>query len=157
MSKKSHFLYSTLTADNIYPVYAPGGADLPVILKQVLVRGGTNVPDKRLITPMGVVTEVTSEELEALKTSAVFQAHVDNGYITISDHREDPEKVVATEGMETRDTSAPLVPEDFEPDAPGAKPTNLSPDANDASPPAPGSAPPAHPAAAQQANRRPRA
>lgn len=110
MSKK--FIYSTLTADNIYAGYAKGGADIPIVAHQVHIKGGANVADRRLITPRGVVTEVTDADFDFLMENSVFQMHVENGYISFSDRKEDPE--VAAADMEGRDQASPLVPEDFE-------------------------------------------
>lgn len=149
MSKKA-YVYSTLSADNIYAAYVPGGADLPMVdrERQVFIKGGSNVADKRLVTPRGVVTEVSSEELDALKENTVFQMHVANGYVTFSDHKEDPEKVIGAEGLEGRDASSPLEPGDFVADEAGAKPADvIRSAADDAAPPAPHSAPPSHPVA----------
>lgn len=106
------FIYSTLTADNKYSGYQKGGGDIPSVTWEVLVKGGTGVANNRLITPQGVVTEVTDEELARLKENVIFNRHVENGFIVISDKREDPEKVAAD--MTGRDPSAPLVDADFE-------------------------------------------
>jgi hypothetical protein len=147
---KMKYVYSTLSADNIYGAYVKGGADLPMIdrERQVLIKGGSNVADKRLITPRGVVTEVSEDQLAALLENTVFQMHVENGYVTFSDHNEDPEKVIGAEGLEARDASSPLEPGDFVADDAGAKPSDvIRSAADDAAPPAPHSAPPAHPAA----------
>lgn len=148
MSKRL-FIYSTLSADNIYAAYVAGGADLPMVERQVLIRGGANVPDKRLVTPRGVVTEVTEDDYEhVLKPNHVFNLHVDNGFIQVSKTRSDPE--VAAADMTSRDEASPLVPEDFEADS--AKPVGFTePEAQLAAPPA--AVAPAHPAAAARRQR----
>lgn len=107
----SNHIYSTLTCDQRYTGYAKGGADLPVVAWEVLIKGGSNVADKRLITPIGVRTEVTDEQLAQLLENPVFKLHVNNGFITVEDVKEDPEKVAAD--MATKDDSAPLTPEDI--------------------------------------------
>ena len=120
MAKK--YVYSTLTADNIYAGYVKGGADIPIVERSVHIKGGANVADKRLITPRGVATEVSADDLEFLLENSVFQMHVENGYVTFSDHKEDPEVVVAS-GMEGRDQASPLEPGDFE-GQPGPQPAD---------------------------------
>jgi hypothetical protein len=135
---KTHYVYSTLSNDNWYQNYNPGGADLPVAEGGVLIRGGANIPDKRLITPMGVANSVTTEELEYLRANHVFKVHEKNGFIRVSDKKADPEVVAAD--MEGRDVSAPIVPEDFT--------------AEGETPPVQGDAKPVAPAADRPANPR---
>lgn len=113
MSKKNatHYIFSTLTASQVYTRTAPGGADLPVTVAEVFIAGGSNVPDKYLRTPLGVMTPVTDEEMAVLTENPVFQMHMKNGFITITESPAEPEVVAAD--METRDESAPLVDSDF--------------------------------------------
>lgn len=151
---KDIFVYSTLTADNIYAAYVKVANDLPQVERQVLIRGGTNVADKRLHTPRGVVTKITADELEALKDNHVFGQHVDNGFITWSTKLEDVEKEIVTAGLEGRDTSSPLVPEDYVAGDGQAKPAEIGAD-DPGKAPAPSAAAPPHPAAPSE--RRPRA
>lgn len=109
---KTHFVYSTLAADTAYTTYQTGAADMPVADGQILIKGGTGVADKRLITPTGaVITKVDEEALSRLRENQVFQLHEANGFIVVSDHAEDGEVVAAD--MTGRDESAPLVPADF--------------------------------------------
>lgn len=125
MSKKV-FLYSTLSSDQAYTVYKDGGGDLPQVEGQILVKGGANVPDGRMITPEGaVITATTPENLERLRQNEVFKLHEANGFIVVSDHKVDGE--VAAADMTGRDQSAPLVPADFEP-ADGLVGTTSNPD-----------------------------
>lgn len=110
-----YYVYSTLTASQRYTNYQPGGGDLPIAAGEVFIAGGANIPDKYLRTPDGsVVTKVSEEQMEVLNANEVFQMHMKNGFIRVSDHNEHPEVVAAD--METRDQSAPLVDQDFEPD-----------------------------------------
>lgn len=113
MSKHTHYIFSTLTAGQVYTktVSPEGGNDLPKTVAEVYVAGGSNIADKYLRTPIGVMTPVTDEELTVLQENPVFKLHVENGFITIKDKAYDAEKV-ATD-MKTRDQSAPLVEEDF--------------------------------------------
>lgn len=109
-------VFSTLSNDNCYTNYEKGGADMPVIRAKVLIKGGTNVANARLITPLGVVTTVTDEELVELERNPVFQKHKEKGFVRVEKKKHDPEKVAG--GMKTRDLSAPLVPGDYSNDQP---------------------------------------
>lgn len=120
---KTVYVYSTLATDTAYTEWREGGADLPVPGRAIVIKGGTGVANKNFITPMGVVTKITEEELSVLKENKVFQMHEQNGFIRYSYAQTDPEKV-ATKDMATRDNSAPIVPQDYseDPESPGAKP-----------------------------------
>ena len=78
----------------------------------------------RLITPRGVVTEITEEQADYLRANKVFQLHEKNGFVQISDAKTDPDKAAAD--MTGRDQSAPEVPqtlpEDLQPTSESAKP-----------------------------------
>lgn len=112
MSKKI-FVYSTMSASVRYCAAIEGGADMPVPQDGIVIKGGTGVANKNLITPSGAVaTQVTSEQLEQLRQDRVFNEHLKNGYLLISDDQKDGE--AAASDMESRDNSAPLTPEDYE-------------------------------------------
>lgn len=108
------FIYSTLAAAVTYLNHSKGGGDLPVAEGEgVLIHGGTGVfNSNQLVTPLGVVTEVTAEQLEYLQRNEVYKLHKQNGFIVESDSKKDPERVVG-EGMEAGDGSRQLVTEDF--------------------------------------------
>jgi hypothetical protein len=111
MAKKEFlYVYSTLATDMNYTNYAEGGADLPVPLPAVFIKGGAGVANDRLVTPRGVVTQVTEDELAYLEANQVFQLHKQNGYIMVEKSKLDPEKVAAD--MTGRDNSAPMVVQD---------------------------------------------
>lgn len=112
MSDKVH-IYSTLTSDMEYREYKAGGGDMHVLARSVTIKGGSNLPDPRLITAHGVVTTISAENMDWLKDNEIFQLHQKNGYITVAEVLVDPEKVAAD--MEGRDESAPLVEADFAP------------------------------------------
>lgn len=110
--KSDYYIYSTLAAPMDYTVYDAGGADIPVVTGAIRIEGGANIPDKYMRTPEGaVVTGVTAEQMDALKTVPLFNLHMKNGYIKVSDKDVDTE--VAAADMEGRDKSAPLVDADF--------------------------------------------
>ena len=107
-----HYVFSTLTAGQVYTRTVAGGADLPQTVGEVFIAGGSNISDKYLRTPIGVMTSVTDEELSLLQENEVFKLHEANGFIKVQAKPADPEKVAAD--MVTRDQSAPTVAEDFE-------------------------------------------
>ena len=112
---KSLYVYSTLTASVRYAAGAPGegGMIVPAEDGGILINGGANVADKRLITPAGaVVTRIDAADLERLRTDPTFKLHEANGFLKVSEHKEDGEKVAAQD-MKLRDESAPLTPDDF--------------------------------------------
>ena len=90
------YVYSTLTASVSYMI----GED-----QFVLIAGGANVPDKYMLTSAGVVTPVTTAQLDGLKALPLFQLHHQNGFIRWESKRHDVEKVVVD--MERADASAP--------------------------------------------------
>lgn len=116
MAKKPLYVYSTLSADVRYCAHEQGGADVQVPRDGILIKGGAGVIDKRLLTPEGaIVTTIDADDLEQLRGDEVFKLHEANGYIKVSEHKEDGEKV-AGQDMETRDASAQLTPQDYEPE-----------------------------------------
>lgn len=106
------YVYSTLTASVRYCAgqFGEGGSIVPS--DGILIEGGANVADKRLITPEGaIITEIDADQLDALRQDATFALHEKNGFIKISEHRQGGE--AAASDMVTRDASAPLVDADF--------------------------------------------
>lgn len=89
------YVYSTLTASVCYETHAG----------PVLIAGGANVPNQYMQTSAGVVTKVTSEQLDALRKLPLFNLHKDNGFIRWENTKHDVEKVVVD--MERADASAP--------------------------------------------------
>ncbi len=111
-----NYVYSTLTASTDYCVWMPGGNDLPTAGRSIVIKGGTGIAikgatSKDFITPYGIVTQVTDEELALLEADDAFKLHVKRGYIRVERTKIDPEKVAAN--MASRDGSSPLVPQDF--------------------------------------------
>ena len=105
------YVYSTLTASQKYTTYKKGNNDMAVVDRQIVINGGAGISDKFLRTPNGVVTNVTDEEFELLKTNKAFVRHAERGYIKVDEKLHDVDNVAAD--METRDASAPLVDGDF--------------------------------------------
>lgn len=111
----SKHIFSTLTCDQEYmnAEHTPNG--VAASAPSVFIKGGAGLANDRLITPLGIHTEVSDEDYEILLKNPVFKIHVDNGFIQVQDKKADAEKVAA--GMQRRDKSAPLVPQDFAEDS----------------------------------------
>ena len=108
------YVYSTLSNDQEYTLWqtAPEKDRPHVALKSVLIKGGHGIMDRKLlITPLGVVTEVTDEDLSMLEKLSVFKRHVQNGFIVVDKKKSDPEKIAST--MAAKDKSAQKTPADF--------------------------------------------
>lgn len=106
-----HYAYNTMTAGVTYTLYEENPSGLNVVKAQVDIAGGANVPNKNLVTPLGVVTEITDDQLDILKQIPLFHEHVKNGFLVIQKRKDDVEAVVPD--MVSRDDSAPLTPNDF--------------------------------------------
>lgn len=109
----SKFICSKLSSDNVYATYKKKGAnDLPGIEKKILIKGGAGVANDRIVTPHGVVTEISDEELEFLqKNSPSFNRHVDRGYLKVLTKNPSESDTKKVAGDMEEDESAPLTPE----------------------------------------------
>ena len=112
-------VFSTLANDQLYTNWMPG-PDIPVKGASVLIKGGTGVANDRLITPLGVATEVTDSELAELQKNPVFLQHQKDSFVVVRQKKADPEKVAAD--MNRKDKSAPLTPSDFAAEAEAPQP-----------------------------------
>lgn len=83
--------------------------------RHVHIKGGANLADKFLQTPLGVMTTITDDEATFLRTHNIFKIHERNGFVTIENSagKEDVDAVVADMG-DKADDSAPLTPSDYE-------------------------------------------
>ena len=107
------YVYSTLTADQDYTVYPPFNPQkIPKPERVIRVYGGANVINRNLITPRGVSTTVSDEELKILETIPSFNRHLKRGFLTVDKKRSDADKVA--KDMNPRDKSAQLEDKDFE-------------------------------------------
>ena len=102
-----HYIYSTLSCDTVYTDDAPApeksvGQTRP---DRVLVKGGTEAGNKQPVTPMGVATEVSDEEMTLLQQSEIFNLHRANGFIRIAPVETNPE---AAPDVPSKDKPAPL-------------------------------------------------
>ena len=109
MSK--NYVFSTLANDQLYTNWMPGGSDMPVKGHSVLIKGGTGVANDRLITPLGISTEITDYDLEELQKNPSFKSHEKEGFIVVKAKKAEAEKVAAD--MNLKDESAPLTESDY--------------------------------------------
>ena len=111
------YVYSTATADINYCDYHPGPATegSARLKRKVLIKGGANLAPLhgRLITPRGMVTQVSEEELSFLQNNEAFKRHMAAGYMHVDKANKDPDKVAAA-GMAPQDGSAPITPKSKE-------------------------------------------
>lgn len=111
------YIASTLSAPTTYTVYGDNKHGPKAVLKQVHIKGGANVANQKnvmtmgLLTPQGLVTQVSDEELNLLKNHKLFQLHLKNGHVKIMDTNQKPEKAV--KDMKDKDSSAPFTPADY--------------------------------------------
>lgn len=111
------YIFSTLTNDNIYRTFIKGGGDMPMVESSILIKGGAGIANKHLVTPRGIMTTVTDEELKILETNESFQLHKKNGHITVESKKADADEV-AKKSMNKKDKSAPVTPDDYTEKAP---------------------------------------
>ena len=105
------YVFSTLANDQLYQNYSVNVGNEPVKNTAVFIKGGTGVATKNFITPLGVPTEITSEELEYLEKNPSFEKHKKDGFIIVQTKKAPAEKVAAD--MARNDKSAPLTPSDY--------------------------------------------
>ena len=106
------YVFSTLANVQLYTKWLQGGGDMPIKGHSVLVKGGTGVANDRLITPLGVSTEITDYDLEELQKNPSFKDHEKNGFIVVKAKKAEAEKVAAD--MNLKDESAPLTDADYQ-------------------------------------------
>jgi len=102
-----HYVYSTLTCDNLYVDYEKSG-NLNVKSGQVLIKGGANVATEGMrnaITPHGAVTQVDDDQLELLKKNVHFNDHVERGFIKVDEAKISFEKAERTVEKSVKDMS----------------------------------------------------
>lgn len=105
------YVYSTMTASQMYTGWSKTGDGGHTVERQILINGGSNVADPRtLITPRGVATPVSDDDLSFLRTIPAFVAHEEAGFVTVAKSSVDPE--VAASDMASADASAPLTEND---------------------------------------------
>lgn len=104
------YILSKLANSQKYTKYVKGANNMNVAVKIITIKGGADITDKNLITPQGVITQVTADELEILKENKDFLRHLDKGHVKYFATTPNIDKNV--DKME-KDKSAPLTPDDY--------------------------------------------
>ena len=126
-----YYVYSTATCSGTYAVYEQNSSkDLGIIKKRpdgtkiaIVINGGHGVANKHFVTPRGVVTKVSDEDMEILLADQGFQRHMKAGFLSYEKKEVAPEK--KAESMAQKDGSAPLTPADFEEGEASSKETKV--------------------------------
>lgn len=108
------YIVSSLSADNRYAFYEKTSGNVLRVKKEILIKGGANVTDKKtLLTPHGAVTEVSEQDLELLKTNIGFKNHLEKGFLKIVETDNKYKAEETAEKMGTKDKSAQRTPADY--------------------------------------------
>ncbi len=110
----SNYIYSTLPTDYAFAIYEqqPDGTAKPVV--HVFVRGGAQMAIQAgagFDTPLGIVTQVTDDELALLQKDFTFNHFVTNGFMIVDSKKVDVEKVAGN--MNTNAPSTPASEQDI--------------------------------------------
>ncbi len=94
----SHYLVlSSASSDNLYPVWKESPSQLRVVPgtydRAILIRGKAHVQDKNsLITPLGVSTRVSAEDLAFLRQQSHFVNAEAKGFFVVMEAAAEPER-----------------------------------------------------------------
>lgn len=113
------YVYSTATNSITYVEYEKNASNELAIPRKwpdgkpmkVTIQGGHGVATKHFITPKGIITQISDNEMEWLLTNPSFKKHVAKGFMTYDKKKIDPEK--KAKDMQDKDGSAPLTPSDY--------------------------------------------
>lgn len=108
------YICSTVTAHLEIVEYDTNSGPVPRVKHKVNLLGGANLPPKTLVTPAGVVTPVSAEDLDFLVANREFQRLQREGFVTIMRGKSEDDLTAAISGMTPKDRSAPATPRDFE-------------------------------------------
>ena len=114
------YILSKLANPQNYTNYAKGVDNVNIPVESVYINGGADVTDKNLVTPEGVITKVTAEQLEILKSNRDFQRHLEEGHVkyfgtapNIEKHADkmekDPSRQITKSDYEKKGKKAPKV------------------------------------------------
>jgi hypothetical protein len=108
-----NYVFSTASTSIGFPEYSTAPKNgIPQIVRNVVIKGGANVPDiKTLVTPRGIATEVTDDQLAFLMGHKKFQSMVQSGFMTIASDKADMN--AALRDMAPKDKSAPKTVDDY--------------------------------------------
>lgn len=94
---KTVYVCSKLASDNAYTTWHPvskSANDLPRKDRQVLIKGGSGVINKQLVTPHGIVTSITADELDLLrKNCPAFVRHEKAGFLKVLEKNPSPDDI----------------------------------------------------------------
>lgn len=109
------YILSSLSSDTKYCFWEKQGENIVAVQKEILIKGGANVADKKtLITPNGASTEVSDKDLELLKTNPSFKRHLEKGFIKIVETDNKYKAQEEAEKLDQKDASAQKTPEDYQ-------------------------------------------
>ena len=80
---KKAYVFSTLACDQRYISYVTSPGGMATEERSVFVKGGTGVANDRIITPIGVMTEIDESEIALLEENPVWKIHASGGYVQI--------------------------------------------------------------------------
>ncbi len=110
------YVVSTLTSSQAYTLFKNQDAEgkkIPRADRVVTVKGGHGVADSStLITPQGVVTEITEEQAALLNDVPMFKRHEKKGFVKIL--KKKPDAAKSSADLAQKDGSAPLTADSFE-------------------------------------------
>lgn len=105
------YVYSTLAAPQEYTEWQRKEDGKTVESRSVHIDGGHGIMNRNFMTPQGVATQVSDDDLAFLQTVNAFNEHVRLGFIAIEARKADEGKVVRN--MKSRDGSAQITPDDY--------------------------------------------
>ncbi|MCK4518081.1 hypothetical protein KAT92_04850 [Candidatus Babeliales bacterium] len=97
MASGKVYVCSKMASDNAYTTWHSGvkaANDMPRKDRQVLIKGGSGVINKQLVTLHGVVTQITAEELELVRKSCpAFIRHEKAGFLKVLQKDPSPKEI----------------------------------------------------------------
>ncbi len=83
------FVFSTMTGDVAYTDYQKNADGRIVSLRKIIIKGGSGILNKNLITPQGaIMTKISDEDLSILEKNPVFLSIKKRGSLPIgSQHK----------------------------------------------------------------------
>jgi len=111
---KKVYIACTLASPQAYSTFLNvDNAKVPTVEKVININGGHNVANKNLITPHGVITEISEEDYAILKEIKGYQVHEKNGFVKmLKQNPRSSEKAVSD--LNQDDPSRPVTPGDYE-------------------------------------------
>lgn len=108
------YILSSLSNDVKYCFWSKVGPNVVVVKKEILIKGGANVADKKtLVTPNGVSTEVSDDDLAMLSKNPSFKRHLERGFLRIVETENKYKAKEEAEKMDKKDKSAQTTKETY--------------------------------------------